>query len=92
MLLTLSALLYLESVAMTYLVFEGKQSMVYKIFSIPDLRYELRGKLNNEETVIYHHKLSIALAMARQFRDCRNHLDLQALRGKQIKTRVKKKR
>jgi len=30
--------------------------------------------------------------MVRQFRGYRNHLDLQAFRGKQTKTRVKKKR
>jgi len=34
-LLTFSALVYLESVAMTCLVFEGEQSMLIRSFSFP---------------------------------------------------------
>ena len=52
--------------------------MTNRIFSIPNLHYEMKGaSYTTIEMDMHHHKPSMALVKARQLRDYRIHLDPQ---------------
>ena len=74
-------LIYLGSVTMTYLVFEGDQAWRVGSSPFPIYTKNKRASYTSKKMVVHHHRPSRVLAMAKAVSRLSDSLGLQHIRG-----------